>query len=88
MSFNYSAELANDLEALLYNSDEYDLVITCGENDEVKEIGAHSFLLRARRAYFRTALSKKNGKERENGIIKFQSLILRPESQDNSEVKK
>ncbi|CAG8478313.1 2017_t:CDS:2 [Paraglomus occultum] len=77
MSFCYSAELANDLEALFHNSDEYDLVITCGQNDEVEDIGAHSLLLRARCAYFRTALSKK-WQERENGIIKFSKPNIAP----------
>ncbi|RGB36466.1 hypothetical protein C1646_666969 [Rhizophagus diaphanus] len=57
MSFEYFQEVANDYEKLLYESDEkYDVIIYSGENNNAKEIYAHSFILCARSKYFRTGL--------------------------------
>ncbi|GES85076.1 BTB/POZ domain-containing protein [Rhizophagus clarus] len=67
MTFESPQEVINDLEKLLINDDDYDVIIYAGENENVKEIYAHSNILRTRSQYFRTAFSnkwaeKKNGK--------------------------
>ena len=85
MSFEYSQEVANDLEKLLENDDEYNVIIYAGENENVKEIYAHSNILRSRSQYFRTAFSnqwaeKKDGKfilKKPNISPQFFKIILR-----------
>ncbi|EXX76731.1 BTB/POZ domain-containing protein [Rhizophagus irregularis DAOM 181602=DAOM 197198] len=67
MSFEYSKDLINDYEKLLEIDKGYDVIIYAGENDNMKEIYAHSFILRIRSQYFRAAFSnewaiKKDGK--------------------------
>jgi hypothetical protein len=67
MSFEYSQELIDDYEKLLEVDKGYDVVIYAGENENVKEICAHSLILYARSQYFRAAFSselvtKKDGK--------------------------
>ncbi|CAB4377989.1 unnamed protein product [Rhizophagus irregularis] len=62
MPFECSQEVISDLERLL-TDDEYDVIIYAGENENVKEIHAHSSILRTRSQYFRTSFSeKKDGK--------------------------
>lgn len=58
MPFECSQEVISDLERLL-TDDEYDVIIYAGENENVKEIHAHSSILRTRSQYFRTSFSKK-----------------------------
>ncbi|GBC17668.1 hypothetical protein GLOIN_2v1474815 [Rhizophagus irregularis DAOM 181602=DAOM 197198] len=67
MSFECPQEVIGDLEKLLTDEEyeEYDVIIRTGENE--KEIHAHSFILRIRSQYFRTAFfnklyEKKDGK--------------------------
>src|SRR6266498_1929445 len=57
MSFEYSQELANDYEKLLEDDEGYDVIIHAGENENVKEIHAHSNILRIKSQYFRVAFS-------------------------------
>ncbi|GET00865.1 BTB/POZ protein [Rhizophagus clarus] len=62
-TFKYSQEIADDFENLLKAGEEYDVIIYVGE--ELKEIHAHSLILRARSQYFRTVADwseKKDGK--------------------------
>jgi hypothetical protein len=62
MPFECPQEVINDLEKLL-TDEEYDVIIYAGENENVKEIHAHSSILRIRSQYFRTVFSeKKDGK--------------------------
>ncbi|RIA82799.1 hypothetical protein C1645_834779 [Glomus cerebriforme] len=57
MSFEYPQDVVNDLETLLENDEGYDVIIHIGENENVKEIHAHSNILRVRSQYFRKAFS-------------------------------
>lgn len=52
-----SQELINDYERLLEVGEGYDVIIYAGENENMKEIRAHSLILRARLQHFRVALS-------------------------------
>jgi hypothetical protein len=70
MTFEYFKEVINDYENLLKTDEEYDVIIYAGENEEVKEIHAHSLILRTRSQYFRTAFSKETVKKNGKYIIK------------------
>ena len=67
MSSKFLAELSNDYEKLFEKEIGYDVIIYAGEEQNVKEIHAHSNILSIRSQYFRTAFSnewteKKDGK--------------------------
>ena len=70
MTFEYFKEVINDYENLLKTDEEYDVIIYAGENEEVKEIHAHSLILRTRSQYFRTAFSEETVKKDGKYIIK------------------
>ena len=77
--------LSNDLEKLLENEKDYDVIIYAGENENVKEIHAHSLILSTRSQYFCMAFSnkwaeKKDGKyifKKPNISPHFFKIILR-----------
>ena len=48
MTFECPQEVINDYEKLLENDEGYDVIIYAGENENVKEIYAHSNILRTR----------------------------------------
>src|SRR6266536_6548331 len=54
MSFDHSQEVINDYEKVLETNEEYDVIIYAGENENVKKIYAHLFVLCMRSQYFRT----------------------------------
>ncbi|RIA97541.1 hypothetical protein C1645_732378 [Glomus cerebriforme] len=60
MSFDYWQELVNDYEKLFENDKEHDTIIYVGENENIKEIYAHSNILCARSQYFYAELSNEN----------------------------
>ena len=62
-------ELANDYEKLFESDEEYDVIIYAGENEDVKEVYAHSNILRTRSQYFRAALSNKWAKKKDGKYI-------------------
>ena len=67
MSSKFLAELSSDYEKLFETEIGYDVVILAGEEQNVKEIHAHSNILCIRSQYFNTAFSnevaeKKDGK--------------------------
>ena len=67
MSSKFLAELSSDYEKLFETEMGYDVIIYAGEEQEIKEIHAHSNILGIRSQYFRTAFSnewaeKKDGK--------------------------
>jgi hypothetical protein len=67
MSFEYPQELIDDYEKLLKVDEGHDVIIYAGEDENAKEIHAHSLILCIRSQYFRAAFSneladKKNGK--------------------------
>ena len=62
-------EIANDYEKLLENDEEYDVIIYAGEDENIKEIHAHSFVLRTRSQYFRAAFSKEWSEKKDGKFI-------------------
>jgi hypothetical protein len=69
MSFDYWQELINDYEKLFENDKEHDVIIYAGENDDIKEIYAHSNILCARSQYFCAELSKENVEKKDEKYI-------------------
>ena len=78
MAFECSQEVTNDLEKLLEDDEEYNVIIYAGENENVKEIYAHSTILRMRSQYFRTAFSKKWA-EKKDGKFIFKKPNISPQ---------
>jgi hypothetical protein len=70
MSFEYPQEISNDYEKLLKIEKEYDVIIYAGENENLKEIYAHSLILCIRSQYFYAALYN-DWAEKENGKFIF-----------------
>ena len=67
MSSKFWAELSSDHEKLFETEIGYDVIIYAGEEQNVKEIHAHSIILSIRSQYFQAAFSnewaeKKDGK--------------------------
>jgi len=85
MSFEYLQEAANDFEKLLETEKGYDVIIYAGENENLKELHAHSLILCTRSQYFCAAFSnewavKKDGKfilKKPNVSPQFFEIILR-----------
>jgi hypothetical protein len=79
--FKYLQEIADDFEKLLKTKEGYDVIIYVGK--ELKEIHAHSLILRTRSQYFRTVADwsvKKDGKyilKTPNISPQFFEIILR-----------
>jgi hypothetical protein len=69
MSFDYSQEVTKDFEKLLESDEEYNVIIYAGEGKKVKEIHAHSNILRIRSQYFRTAFSNESTKKKDGKFI-------------------
>ncbi|GES85063.1 BTB/POZ protein [Rhizophagus clarus] len=69
MPSEYLQEVANDLEKLLENEDDFNVIIYVGENEHVKEIHAHSNILRTRSQYFRIELSKESSEKKDGNFI-------------------
>ena len=69
MPFECPQELANDYEKLLETDDDYNVIIYTGENENLKEIHAHSNILRIRSQYFRTELSKEWSEKKDGNFI-------------------
>jgi hypothetical protein len=78
MSFEYFQETIDDLEKLLETDEEYNVIIYAGENENIKEIHAHSILLRTRSQYFRTAFSKE-WSEKKDGKYVFNFPNISPQ---------
>ncbi|RIA81643.1 hypothetical protein C1645_881501 [Glomus cerebriforme] len=77
MSFECLQEVANDHEELFESGEDYDVIIYAGENETVKEIHAHSLILRTRSQYFRAALSKE-WSEKKDGKFIFKKPNISP----------
>ncbi|EXX56248.1 uncharacterized protein OCT59_003181 [Rhizophagus irregularis] len=79
--FKYPQEVADDFENLFKTKEGYDVIFYVGK--ELKEMHAHSLILRARSQYFRTATDwsvKENGKfifKKPNISPRYFEIILR-----------
>ncbi|GBC17645.2 hypothetical protein GLOIN_2v1838245 [Rhizophagus irregularis DAOM 181602=DAOM 197198] len=78
MPFECPQEVIDDFEKLFENEEEYDVIIYAGENENVKEIHAHSLILRTRSQYFYAAFSKK-WSEKKNGKFIFRKPNISPQ---------
>lgn len=56
-TFENYPNLLQDLLSMLDDSDDHDVLIQVGENQDIEEFRAHSNILRARSNYFRGVLS-------------------------------
>ncbi|GBC07368.1 hypothetical protein RclHR1_07410004 [Rhizophagus clarus] len=82
MTFEYSQELANDLEELFETDEGYDVIIYTSDNSEMHAL---SNILRFRSQYFRSAFSNESTKKKDGKFIfnfpnispKFFKIILR-----------
>ncbi|GBC02512.1 hypothetical protein RclHR1_04660005 [Rhizophagus clarus] len=75
-SFLYS-NLSKDLSLILDDSDDYNVLIQVGENENTKEFRAHSVILRARSPYFKGALSS-HWITKKNDMIMFNKPNITP----------
>lgn len=57
MTSIFYSSLSKDLSSILDDSDDYNVIIQVGEDQDMKEFKAHSVILRARSPYFKSALS-------------------------------
>ena len=78
MTFEYPQELADDYEKLLEDDEDCNVIIYAGENENIKEIHAHSNILRRRSQYFRAAFSKKWA-EKKDGKFIFKKPNISPQ---------
>ncbi|GBC03102.1 hypothetical protein RclHR1_00050010 [Rhizophagus clarus] len=78
MPSEYLQEVADGLEKLLENENDFNVIIYVGENEHLKEIHAHSHILRTRSQYFRTALSKE-GSEKKDGKFVLRKHNISPQ---------
>ncbi|GBB98681.1 hypothetical protein RclHR1_00330008 [Rhizophagus clarus] len=59
MVSKFHSSLSQDLSLILNDSDDCNVIIVVGNNQNIKEFRAHSYILRARSPYFKNAFSKK-----------------------------
>src|SRR5207248_5635423 len=78
MFFEYSQEICNDYEKLLEAEKGHDVIIYVGENENLKEIRAHSFILSIRSQYFYAAFNK-DWVEKKDGNFIFKKPNISPE---------
>ncbi|GES81751.1 hypothetical protein GLOIN_2v1878300 [Rhizophagus clarus] len=57
MASNLHSGLSKEFSFMLNNTDDFDVIIKVGENNNIKEFRAHSTVLCARSVYFKSALS-------------------------------
>ncbi|GBC03013.1 hypothetical protein RclHR1_04930010 [Rhizophagus clarus] len=77
MSYDFSQEVINDLEKLFFDETGYDVIIYAGENENIKELHAHSCIL-CMSQYFNAAFSN-NWVKRKDGKFIFEKLNVSPE---------
>ncbi len=57
MASIFHSGLSKDLSLILNDTDDFNVIIQAGENQNTKEFYAHSVILRARFPYFKSAFS-------------------------------
>jgi hypothetical protein len=78
MSQEFFQEVINDLEKLLSTEIGYDVIIYAGENENIKELHAHSNILCTRSQYFNSAFSNEWA-EKKDGKFIFKKPNVSPE---------
>ncbi|POG64729.1 hypothetical protein GLOIN_2v1672339, partial [Rhizophagus irregularis DAOM 181602=DAOM 197198] len=71
-------EVIGDLEKVLETNDGYDVIIYAGENENVKELRAHSSILCIRSKYFCTAFSRVWANKKDGNFI-FEKPNISPQ---------
>ena len=69
MALIFHSSLSKDFSLILNDSDDFNVIIQVGENQNTKEFHAHSVILRARSPYFKIAFSA-------NWITKKDDMIM------------
>src|SRR6266511_3053185 len=77
MSYEHLQETVNDYDRLFETGEGYDVIIYAGQNENVKEIHAHSNILCIRSQYFRSAFSKE-WTEKNDGKFIFRKPNIPP----------
>ena len=77
MDSKFHADLSQDLSLMLNDSDDYNVIIQVGEDQNIKEFSAHSSILRARSSYFKSALLTKRITKK-NNMIGFKKPNISP----------
>ncbi|RGB24677.1 hypothetical protein C1646_803797 [Rhizophagus diaphanus] len=77
MTLIFHSSLLKDISSMLNNSDDFNVIIQVGENNNIKEFRAHSIILRARCPYFKSALSSE-WIIRRNDMIMFNKPNINP----------
>ncbi|CAB4397407.1 unnamed protein product [Rhizophagus irregularis] len=78
MTFEHSQEVSNDYEKLFEIEKGHDVIICAGENENMKEIRAHSLILCTRSQYFCAAFYN-DWVEKKNGIFIFNKPNISPQ---------
>ncbi|CAB4397405.1 unnamed protein product [Rhizophagus irregularis] len=78
MTFEFPQEVSGDYEKLLKIEKGHDVIIYAGENENLKEIRAHSLILCARSQYFCAAFYN-DWVEKKNGIFIFKKPNIFPQ---------
>ena len=78
LPLKHISKLVNDLTNLFNESDNYDMDIEVGKDDDIRIFKAHSNILKSRSSYFKAALSDGWIKRVENGIILFEKKNISP----------
>lgn len=79
MSKRLFTRLSIDIGQLLDFNNNYDVIITVGEElKNTKDFHAHSLILGARSSYFRSAFSNNWTTRKENGFIHFKKPNISP----------
>ena len=75
----YYSEVIQDFEDAFEDKEHCDVIIKVGEDSDVKELQAHSFVLRARCSYFKRALSNDWEEKDDDGNFIFKKPNISPE---------
>jgi hypothetical protein len=84
MVSKFHSSLSQDLSLILNDTDDYNVIIVVGNNQNIKEFRAHSYILRARSPYFKNAFSKKEfqatfiASADNNNLMKFKKPNINP----------
>ncbi|RIA97559.1 hypothetical protein C1645_752154, partial [Glomus cerebriforme] len=72
----HQKEFLQQNEILLKNGEEYDVIIYVGQNENFREVHAHSAILLTRSQYFHTELSKENIERKDGKFILRKADLL------------